>query len=206
MQRVDVIAALVRRTEFLMANRVLGGFVRREVAVRPLESAAARAEAAQARRETWHGLGVRMNDEAVELLKQHYGHQIGVFVDGRLAGAVSWWSLARAPLSLGYLLSGVDIGRYNASRCVELAGLFLRPEYRGMRLAKRLVEAAIIALNAQQVELMVAFAVVPHVVALYREFLGFRVVSPAITYPWANEIQVQALVLEREGFVRLHCR
>jgi hypothetical protein len=154
------------------------------------------------RRAVYAAMGVELRDGALDA-QRRFGTTIGLFVDGRLVGAFSAWRMSEALLSLGHLVASAGIQRYRPDKVVELASMFVVPEYSGKGYVRRLFEAGRILIAGMQPDLLVAFAV-RSVADRYIHRYGFRAVGEFTPHPLAPTVEVIPLVATHAEFARTH--
>lgn len=170
--------------------------------VRPIRSARLLAQMRRDRQRVYALLGVEVHDGALDAMRR-FGTTVGLFVDGRVVGGFSCWRLSEALCSLGFALHGLHIERYRPERTVELASMYMLPEYQGRGLARALMQAGRVLIAGMKPDLLVAFGV-EAVVDRYVAQFGFRRVGPPIAHPFAPSVRVQPLAITLREFVRVH--
>ncbi len=176
-----------------------------EVEVRPVWSLRLLEQLRRDRRATYARLGVELHDAALDA-QRRFGTTIGLFVRGRLIGCFSAWRLSEALCSLGYLLAGVGVERHDPDKVVELASMFLLPEFAKHGYARHLFEAGRTLIAGMRPELIVAFAV-EDVADRYIRRYGFRPVYKGplfFPHPLAPGVKVTPLTITFERFARVH--
>jgi GNAT superfamily N-acetyltransferase len=159
-------------------------------------------ELMRARRSTYAGRGLEMNDQPVDA-QRRFATTLGLFVDGRLVGAFSAHRLSEALCTLGYLLAGVGIERYRPDKVVEVGSMFVLPEYSGHGYVRSLLEAGRVLVAGMKPDLLVGFAV-RAVIDRYLRHYGFRSVGPFVPHPLAPQVEVMPIVATFEEFARAH--
>jgi hypothetical protein len=173
-----------------------------DVVVRPVQSPQLLEKLSADRRAVYSALGVDLHDGALDA-QRRFGTTVGLFIDQRLVGAFSAWRLSEALLSLGYLLGAVGIQRYDPHKVVELASMFVLPEFSGKGYVRKLFEAGRILIAGMQPDLIVAFAV-RSVADRYIHRYGFRPVGNFTPHPLAPTVEVIPLVTTYPEFARVH--
>jgi hypothetical protein len=173
-----------------------------EVNIQPVQSRELLDQLSEERRSVYASLGVELRDGALDA-QRRFGTTIGLFVEGRLVGAFSAWRMSEALLSLGHLLAAVGIQKYPPDKVVELASMFVVPEYAGKGHVRRLFEAGRILVAGMRPDLLVAFAV-RSVADRYIHRYGFRPVGDFTPHPLAPTVDVIPLVATYADFASAH--
>jgi GNAT superfamily N-acetyltransferase len=158
-------------------------------------------ELSRARRETYAQRGVVLHDDALDALRK-LGTTIGVFVDGKLVGAMSAVRLSEAPISLGHRLTDVDIDSHPPDKVVELGSMFVLPDYAGRGLARLLLEAGRVLVAGMRPEIVIVFPV-PSAADRYLNQYGFRAVGRFAPHPLAP-VEVIPAVATYDDLARTH--
>lgn len=165
--------------------------------VRPLRGDEELAAYARARRRAFVEFGLVGNDAPLDVTRR-FATALGVFSGTSLVAGVSVWRLSDSFCSLGFLLAGVGIERYPASRVIEVGGLFVAGAHRSRGVARHLLAATRVLLAGIAPELVVAF-VVEREAQRFVERWGFSAVGPAAAHPFSPAVRVVPLVASLEA-------
>jgi len=170
--------------------------------VRIVSSAKLLSQMRRDRVRTYADLGVTLNDRVLDTMRR-CGTSLGVFVEGELAGGFAAWRMSEAMIGLGYAVQTVRLDAFSPDRVIEIASMYLLPQYQHFGFARLLRDAGRILIGGMRPQLVLAFAV-DSVRTLYVDSFGFKVAGPPLMHPLAPQVRVHPLAITFKDFSRLH--